>query len=64
MYIYLSNTIKCGECGSRDIARTIPKTPYSKGRLVCLTCGHKEKKIEYDIIGNSTWTYEEKETVF
>jgi len=64
MYIYLKNEIKCGVCGSRDVARTIPKTPYVTGRLVCLNCGHKEKKVEYDVIGNSVWTYEEKETVF
>ncbi len=64
MYIYLNKTVKCGECGSQDIARTIPKTPYHAGRLVCLSCGHKEKKIEYDVMGSSVWTYEEKETVF
>ncbi|MCK5602262.1 hypothetical protein KAR91_10345 [Candidatus Pacearchaeota archaeon] len=65
MYIYLKNEVKCGECGSRDVAKTIPKTPYHPGRFVCLSCGHKEKKLEYDtIIDGNAWTYQEKETVF
>lgn len=64
MYIYLKNEVQCGKCGSRDVAKTIPLTPYHPGRFVCLSCGHREKEIEYNITDGNAWTYEEKETVF
>lgn len=63
MYIYLNNVIKCGECGSTDIARTIPR--YVPGRLVCLSCGHREPKKEIvSDFGNVYVHKENKETVF
>lgn len=64
MYIYLKNEVKCGECGSRDIAKTIENYGIP-GRFVCLSCGHREPRIEpiKSDFGN-VYVYEEKETVF
>ena len=66
MYIYLKNEVKCGECGSRDVAKTIPKSPYHPGRFVCLSCGHKEKEVEHNTMNDSiTWVNDTREeTVF
>ena len=33
--------LKCGECGSLDVARIVTEG----GRLVCLKCGHKGPPI-------------------
>jgi hypothetical protein len=63
MYIYLNNVTKCGKCDSTDVARMLE--PFTiPGRLVCLSCGHREPKpIPVDDFGN-VYVYKEEETTF
>lgn len=52
--------IKCGECGSLNVARTVNNEPFSIGRLVCLSCGHKgpEEIINFDTgVTSKSYTY-------
>ena len=46
MYIPNRTIVRCGECGSTHIARKILQfgTPDTPGPLVCLDCGHTEKR--------------------
>lgn len=50
MYIHVDGpVIKCGKCGSTDIAETLRKHPTDSTQLVCLACGHRggEKKSPF-----------------
>lgn len=59
MYVFIESLpIKCGECESTNIARTVNNPQMSKGRLICLDCGHKGKAENFSLCDFKMWNFD------
>lgn len=55
MHIIDINKVRCSQCQSLNVARTVNETPSA---YVCLDCGHREeppKIYVYPNIDTATW---------